>query len=195
VEIIWKDVPEYRAAYDRQNLARDSAFFLDHEIIAGIRVRPFSARHFTLLETAGSPFLCGGHPDAADVALFLWVVCFIFQPGNKRERDKFVRSCRKVRYSVAVPQIDEYISDAIYDAPGGNTVPFKPGPVSWLATFVDLIAREYHWPEEIILDMPLKRFFQYLRCIRRHYDPDCVFINPITDRAQRLHVQKTMEHS
>ena len=124
---------------------------------------------------------------AADVALYLWICSTEYseQPGFLRDwrRDRMARRSRKVNWSESVKAIQDHLRDAFMDAPGatGND---SPSYASWVATIVHILASEYGWTEEYILNKPLSALFQYLRCIQKSKDSDATFMNGISDKVR-----------
>lgn len=173
----WLSVPGYREAREREDSIRDAAFILEREEIEGVSVLPMNARHFLLLAGTGSPFVCGGSPSEVAAARFLWIVSPQFEIGESKARDKFLKRVRKLPFVATCASIHRYVDETFMDAPGGKASEKIPD-TSFVAELVDLLAREYHWTERDILNLPLKRIFQYLRRIQKHHDTDATFVNP-----------------
>jgi len=170
-------IPGYAEAVEREQSDRDAAFVLDRDQIEGIEVVPMTARHFLILDGCASPFLCGGLPSPADVGVFLWVMSPGFKIGDTAARDPFLATIRGVAYAQAALSIREFVEDALADAPAAEGGGHRRQVVSWVAHYVDLLAREYHWSEAEILGLPLKRMFQYVRKIQGRSDDRAIFIN------------------
>lgn len=172
-------IPGYRDAVERENAVRDASFVQDgNEVLCGLSVRAMTARHVALLDMAGSPFVCGGAPAPGRVAQFLWVVSKEFMAGDTAVRDAFVARCKSLPFLDSTRQIEQYVEDAFQDAPPGKRAGERIPLVSWVADLVDILASEYGWAEPEILNLPLKRAFQYVRCIQRRHNPKATFFNP-----------------
>lgn len=188
----WLSIPEYAEAREREETARDAAFVLEHDDICGVPVKPLSLRHFTLLVAIGSPFVCAGELTATEAARFIWIVSAVrCRNDTAQARDRFLKSIRGLNFVHACQGISRYLDEAFQDSPGGGSSN-RPLSTSFAAVLVDMIAREYGWRESDILDMPLRRLFQYLRCIRHHHDPDAVFVNP-SDAVRRRWVKENVK--
>lgn len=186
---LYEIIPGYRDAVEREQSGRDSAFVVETETLCGVEVLPFTARHYLLLDGCDSAFITGGLPTHADVARALWVVSNGFRPGDTRARDKFLRSIRKLSYGPAAVAIREYIDAALADSPA-ESGEGSPGYVSWVTHYVDLLACEYHWSEREILNLPLRRLFQYVRRIQKRHNPHAIFIDQSDNvRAEWLRKQ------
>jgi len=170
-------IPGYAEAVEREQSNRDASFVIDRDEIAGIEVVPMAARHFLILDGCGSPFLGGGLPTETDIGIFLWVMQPNFRPGDIVARDAFAQTIRTIDYATFVLAIREFIDDALADSPAADGGRCGRQVVSWVAHYVDLIAREYHWSEAEILSLPLKRLFQYVRKIQGRLDDKAIFIN------------------
>lgn len=183
MNINWHEVPGFTAALEQETTARESSFFLEREWIAGVEVLPLNSRHLATLSQVGCPFAHGRQSvSSSDVARFLWVISprFSFCP---RERDRFVRNLKRLDAPYAVECISRYLDESFQDSPSSGGESVKAAPASWPATIVHVLAINYGWLERDIMEMPLKRAFQYLRLIRLHHDPDAVMINP-SDRVK-----------
>jgi len=170
----------YLAAAGRQDELRDGAF-LDLPLnLCGFPCAPLTARRFAVLMHSRSPFLCGGVPMPEHVAQFLWALHPAFGYTNTKERDAFIQSCGAIEYAAAVDELRAFIEDCFMDSPstsGNRSESYN----SWLASLVDTLAREYGWSEGEILELPMARFFQYIRLIVARNCPNVPQFNKLTD--------------
>lgn len=157
--------------------------------ILSVSVRQFTPRHFLYLDCAGSPFLNGGPIDASNIAQFLWVISEDFRAGDTVARDHFFSGILAVEIGDAIEQIKSYIDDAWMDRPGGGGKSSEAPITCYLADFVDVIASEYGWNRDTILDTPFAELFQYLRRIRARNNPRANFINR-SDKVRNAFVKK-----
>jgi hypothetical protein len=172
-------IPGYRKAVQLEFDERREAFLDLADDLAGVEVRPFTLRHALILESIGSPFLCGGVIAPADVAIFLWVISktYLIDVNGK---ERVIAQCRDLPFEVTCQAIHDYLDAALADSPAGGKA--QDSCVAWPAQFVDTFAREYGWSDETILQLPFKRANQYLRCIVQRYNPKAIFI----DRSDRV---------
>lgn len=181
-------VPGYREAVEHENTLRDAAFLEVPETICGIEVLPMTPRHFILLDAIGCPCVRGGTTSAEEIARFLWIISPEFRTVktwfDRRVRARFVRRCRKINVAEADKQIETYIEEAFQDSPGAQSGAAKVLDWSWIAALVHQSAAHYHWSESDILNLPLKRLFQYSRICKREENPRAIFFNP-RDKARR----------
>lgn len=119
------------------------------------------------------------HIRHSEVARFFWIQSVGFtgiQGGclNRwmaaRKLNAFVRRVRSVKYGEACEEIRNYLNAALVDAPAGSSNA-KTGPsvASWVSSDIHLIAKEYGWSADYILDLPLAQLFQ---CERRIISQD-----------------------
>lgn len=130
--------------------------------LCGMTCRPVSIRTFVLLKQCGSGFILGGTPTAAEVAIFLWFhstgYCL-----DALARQRFLKSIRWVMkpagYQRCLVEIEQSLAMQFMDSPasGGGLIRHAAAVMG----IVDLIAREYGWPDSQILDMPIARAFLY----------------------------------
>lgn len=188
-------IPGYSTINARAAEVRSIAFQDVPESIGPFTVLPLTLRHYRLLWMLGSPFLPPfREPTGEELVVFLWLLSPDFAPDNHRGRRRHARACRclldsdlpwfktdralikwnkKLKDAAAVraPLVKlarEYMDEAMIDRPpaGGQVGPeFYCDEVSIIAS----MAREYGWSETAILDMPLKRIFQYQKEIREEF--------------------------
>mgnify|MGYP006919680930 CR=1 FL=1 len=173
--IDWNSIPGFRDAVERESGRRDAAFLDINETVGGMSILPLTPERFLILDGISSPFVCGGTPAPEDVALLLWVCSEEFSPTDRKVRGRFIKSCRKVKFTQACKDAEKYIQDAFADAPGGGSG--GQSYLSWCASMVDIVASEYHWSERDIIKTPLKRLFQYIRAITMRNNPKAIFFN------------------
>ncbi len=100
---------------------------------------------------------------------------------------------RKINYIEAVKACQKYVTQAFQDSPGSDGVSNQRPFAGWCAFIVNHIAREYGWPELLILKMPLRRLFQYQRCIIHWHKSDATMHNP-SDKLVGQYLRKMNEY-
>lgn len=176
------EIPGYRAAIESETREREKPFAFWPELICGVEVKPLSASLLARLALIESPLVIGGIPSPVDVGLFMWCVSFQHERALRvrsvlefvsgrlaswalnRIRLQFIRSIAKKPYRELAKACADYVAAAFDDAPGfsrGETISYYAAT----AGAVDSIARTYHWSEREILELPLKRLWQYRRRI------------------------------
>ena len=194
-------IPGLREAIERETEAREIDFLGAPELLCGIEVMPLSIRRLLRLQAVGSPFLykVDGTPppeQVGDVALFfwalspnyeralrvrLWAECVSFEIGKfafNFIRQRFVRRLRPLKLGPAARACRDYVSRAFEDAPGGSEGRVSASYYGWPASYVGLLASEYGWTEDTILDLPLRRLFQHVRRLIQKHDPGAILFNP-----------------
>ncbi len=185
--------PSYLSALRFDSGQRDLAFIDGPEVVCGLSMRQITSLDLLVHFQLACPFLSDGFlsgkrkatdslPDSIDedwpeknilipasaIATFLWVQSESFVPQDgfiaRMIWKSFMRKCRKLRYSEAVESIRAFMDDALCDRPGGSKSDGSPVS-SWIAGAVHMVASKYHWTEEEILVLPVRRLFQYERCI------------------------------
>lgn len=178
MRISYNEVPGFQAAVKRENDVRDAAFLDLTANICGIEIRQMTARDLLILDGIDNPILSGGLPSPAQLAHFLWLLSPEYRERSPFRRYLFARRVRKLPYIDAVKECIRYVDLTFQDSPGGSATMTRPF-AGWCAHLIDGIAQGgYGWSEYSILNMPLKRTFQYLKCIRRRLDPDYRPHNP-----------------
>lgn len=182
------EIPGYAEAVNSEQVARELAFLPAPLPICGVPIRHMNARHFILLRGCRNRFLTGGRPQPGDLVGFLWFLSpeYRIEPGY---REAFaVERVNMLNEMDLARAIYDYLRAVWQDAPagGGETGKQYTAPVAWL---VDVLAHEYGWAEEAVLEMPLSRAFQYLRVIEMRSNPRKPQFNA-SDRLVSEHLLK-----
>lgn len=183
----WSDIPGLLEAINRENDNRDAAFLDLTTNICGVEIRQMTPRDLLILDGIGNPLVEGKLPSPAQLADFLWKLSPRFSTRAPLRRFLFGRSIRRISYIEAVRACGRYIDATFQDSPassGASSTPYA----GWCAHLVHTIAINYNWDDDKVLNTPLKRIFQYLKCIRRHHDPTCPMHNP-SDKAKGEYVR------
>lgn len=189
------EIPGYELACKRadriEDYWRDFAFLgIDETLrIAGgykIEVRPLTLRMFIQLCAVRSPFLVGGRVNPAHVAQILWRISIDYS-SNQDTRKIFVLAISKLPFVASIRSIDRYLDRHLRDKPPSPVVTSSATRMdtSYAAMVIHLLASEYGWSADAILDLPMSCIFQYIRRIDRANDPEMGHWNPIRDRLTR----------
>lgn len=190
-------IPGLREAIERETQKREFDFLGAPELLCGIEVMPLSIRRLLRLQAVGSPFLytAATDVDPSDVAMFFWSL----SPNYERAmmirqscelvsmslgsfafdhiRQRFVRRLRKLKLDESSAACRQFVADAFEDAPGSSGVD-GPTYYGWPAGYVGLLATEYGWTEDEILDLPLRRLWQHVRRLTLRHDGSATLFNP-----------------
>lgn len=186
------DIPGYKAARQSETLIRDLAFLGSRETIYGLTVQPLTLRMYGELRLAGSAFLPPFQtPDLRDFADFIWRVSTGFNRKGGKPLKAVLKWCRQfesprkpliktrqsikryekrcdlafIEFAKAVHSAREYVNEAMQDSPKGSGAGGEPDPFSDICALCARLGRQFHHfkSEAEILDLPLKKLFQYLR--------------------------------
>lgn len=139
--------------------------------ICGIEVRPFSPRMFLELDGVENDLMRDVKaPRVEHLAMFLWRVSQDFDRLNVRRRAQFLRRFRRIPYGPAVVGVREYLRKNYAPMPQITQTNQETVAV-WPSVVVHLFASEYGWTEDVILDTPFRRLWQYLNRIFEKRDP------------------------
>lgn len=179
-----QEIPGYAEAVEAERFNRDAIFLgLTEDIGKGkdkFAVLPLSLRHVLQLRLLRSPLLTIGLPASShDIFRFLWTV---WPDKSPKGRKQLLRRCRRfgiprwgwlgrakvlLRVQKITAAIRQYLTEAFADWPPGGK-----GTESYYsnaAAYVSIFAREYGWSEAEVLDMPLKKLFQYYAEVREFH--------------------------
>ena len=177
------EIPGYAEAVEKEQTTRDLAFLATPLPLCGIKVRQFTPRHWIMLLRSGNAFICGGRITANDILMFVWYVSEEYCLDLEK-RDAFLTAfMEKAAETKPVDEINSYLDDAFYDMDrSGGELGLKKIYTATIAGIVDVLAREYGWDDEAILEKPMARLFQYLRRIHHRNNPNKMLFN----RSEKL---------
>ncbi len=206
------EIPDYARAVVEERTIRDAAFLGITESIGAFEVVPMTLRQHAILRVMRHPLLGKEMPSPVDLANFLWLLSPGFTPQNTWAKRRFMRLCRRTffpprylplintawararhhrkhdaRMAVAaeiVTKARAYVAETMQDKPPSvQTVGFEPEYFSDAAHFCASFGREYGWSQEEVLEMPLKRVFQYCNELKLHHGSKIPLCNP-SDRVR-----------
>lgn len=182
------EVPGLREAIARESRIRDSAFLRGNEVVCGVVVRPLCLETLIWLEQAQNGFFvryvfdddrerlahaiqtlyfsrpCFAVPDSPVVGFWR-----SFMDGLSEQL--FIRRLVRGKDKDAiVSEVAEWISDAFMDAPSGGSdnAVRSPSYASYPVYIFDRFAEAgFSFGYDEIMEMPLKRLWQYLRIANR----------------------------
>lgn len=201
------DFPRQRVAdaIAHERLVRDASFLCVNENIAGFEVRQLTVRHLVILQLSNSPFLSARTPSPSELVQFLWLLNPSYHPNNGAGKRRFFRRCsglvprpapffnfglRKSMWHRANAQTLELAAQVIDAARAYVVESFQDRPprrqsagaradyYSDACWYCAELASEFSWSENSIIEMPIKRVFQYVNWIRQHSDPKAILCNP-----------------
>jgi hypothetical protein len=188
---------KWKQAVYKESSIREAAFLPITLEISKIEVKQFAPIHYMYLDFFGSPFLNGKEPTGNDLITFLWVVSPDFKPLDADARATFEKKCIESieDFYDACKEVYEYLHDSSIDMPqeskphSGPLQPPKAPYVALIANYIDVIAHQYGWRDEDIIQMPFARIYQYLRAIEaRSYamnGKESYFVNNLSDAAKK----------
>jgi len=186
-----------------EDTLRERAFLPVPESINGVTVKELTLRHLNILFQIRSPFLVGGQPQIEDVGTFLWVVSpqystqpeIILLPFWRRfwlkVRRRLPPTVREVfmaelvlhpRWHLFSRAIGRYLDRAFMDRPPSVEGSGKKIAASYAAGALHKILSAYGGDDELWLDKPIRRLFQYGKWIDAENDPKMPQFNPLQDR-------------
>lgn len=171
-------VAAYKAAVEREQTGRECAFLRLPQRVGSFELRPMTALDYTTLHGIGSPYVSGGHATPADTWQFLWYQSVGYKP--KAWLRRWLSEQRVIHhrnYYGLVVAVRAFVAESLDEMPRGSQSS-GPSYYSWLASVVDLVASEYGWNMESIVNLPLRELGQYVKAIKRRHKKDCILFNP-----------------
>lgn len=171
------EMPEFQQAFRDEWLARTLSFHPLKENVCGFVLVPMTLAHYSMLRIAGSALLTKDETPTEDcVEQFLW--CLSRGSSLRPITRWFKFRCRKFRgeknlinLAMVVRGLREYMRVTMIDRPASTVSDGIQEPDYYCdeAAIVSALAREYGWSESLIVNLPLRRVFQYLKEIRHHH--------------------------
>lgn len=190
------EIPGLREALIREQELRDLPFLDLPEDIAGIPVRVFTLRDLIALDLMKNAHVVRYRFESeieriTQAQQFLWFMSAGYRVPRGwldylwmcARRERFSRRVMRMNSKAVFDGIDHYLAEAFYDNPYGGEGGGAALKASYAVYLIDqLCAAGYSWSEREILDMPIKRLWQYLRISMKRLDPKA----PITNRSDKL---------
>lgn len=124
-------------------------------------------RHYFLLQGIESPFFTNKDFNPEDIAVFLWVLSPEFVPCENAKKE-FFKKAIKVKIIDAVKGINDYLDMTFADSDTEDGV--KPSKfANFIAYQIDILAHEYGWDIEYIMELSLRQVFQLNTAIGERY--------------------------
>lgn len=182
------------------------------ENIGPFEVVPLTLRQWILLRMMHHPLLTGEIPGPIDLFNFFWLLSPFFNPEGGSFKRRLLRRCRRAffpptymvlwntkrararfalkrefRLQTAAKIIDaarEFIIESLQDRPPAqNTAGFEAEYFSDPCYYCALFGREFGWTEQVTMNLPLKRIFQYLNEMKSWHGSKVPLCNP-SDRIK-----------
>src|ERR1044071_5618505 len=203
------DIPGYREAVAKERLAREASFMPITETVGGFELVPMTLRQYLVLSVMQSPVLTGDTPSLDDLDSFLWLLHPRYKPTggfhrwrmrrklrrcalpakplwtSKRIRARHERWVTVARYRLGklLEAVRSYVSESLQDwQPSG--VPDGCVSVEHYGEGVAVcsaFARQYGWPPEVTLNLPMKQVLQYVKEIKAFNGSKVPLCNPSDD--------------
>lgn len=197
----YSDIPgfqeEAKLAFERQQSIRERSVYGVPEKLAGFEVKFITLKTYSLLRWSENAFVGSGIPSLEDGISFIWLhsVDWVESKGFNKivsylRRRKIARKLK----SKHLIEINDWISEQFQDLSDGGESKGEAEPplTSEILHLVALLAREFHWTEEQIINMPIARLWQYRRLIKMYHDPEYKPLQ-LTDRVVDKYVLKWKE--
>jgi hypothetical protein len=180
-----------RVADTERNLRLEALLGVEIEI-AGIRLRQITGYDILEFEYAENKLLMGGKPDESDFCHFLWTLRHKSEKKNQKKIFKIVfQQMESVSF---LEKVYSLIDSAFHDLPaGGKKVEksYEANPKVWMMGIIDIIAHEYGWTYDEIMNTPFERTLQLYQYILKRLIGDKYNIrNPLTQKASMAELAK-----
>lgn len=192
------EIPGYEDALREERRLREEIFLDVPAVIGGVVVNHITPSLLARLAQMRTPFICGGEYNEAETLRFMFAVWSEFVPQSHPEfNDKILMLTALLRqrfpdnFLALEDEIDQFISVTFMDGPRGGpeSVPYVTG-IAW---HVYQMAKEpYGWDEQRTLDTPLRKIYQYLRCLK--LERGDIMFNELSDTVKANWLQELREN-
>lgn len=167
-------IPGLREAETRYRDENAEAFAgIEPKICGRVEIAPLTARMFLDLQGADCALVCNvGRPvNDEDVRVMLWRCSPLYRKGDDEVRRFFQASLLELPFEEAVEGLLEYVRRSLAGQPlWKGSIRATPGVGNWAARLVHIFAKQYGWTEDYVLDLPLRRLWQYANRIMEDAD-------------------------
>lgn len=154
---------------------------IEHEF-DGLKLPPLRVRHLAAMEALGISHVVDAEPDAYELPRIWLIWTDNIGPGIGPWRRWYALKHVRKRPLAAMTLVSEALKEEFRDAPVGGSKRDRKTPITSLAgTIIDMLASEYGWTLEQIMDLPVRAAWVLIRAIIKRKDPDTLLGNP-TDR-------------
>lgn len=168
-------IPGLREAVELYRAEAFEAFAgVEPKICQAVEIRPLTSRMFMDLEGGECAFVARvDRPvDETDIGVFLWRCSPFYERGNEDLRRYFQANLVFLPFVDARTEIYDFLRRSLAGMPlWKGKVRATPGVGQWQSRLVHMFAKEYGWTEDYILDLPLRRLWQYANRIVEDSDP------------------------
>lgn len=191
---------EYFAALRLESEIREIAFLPVDLKLLDVPVKQLTPLHVSYLDWMENAYITKGkNPEIKDTLQFLWVVSTEFKLGDDEARSKFYNSHTNVNHEEMSNEIREYIGSSYLDdepiinrSASTKKKSSDESYYAWIASYVHLLATEYGWTDDYIMNLPIARILQYQRCIiESKMGDDAIMRNKLSTKyiaeVRRLH--------
>lgn len=176
---IYDIIPGLKEAQEEYKTTQIEAFAgIEPRICGMIEVLPFTPQMFVELDMCGNRFFVSDEgPDENDAAALLWRVSPLYARNAEEFRHGFTTGLTLVFLEVdafdIIAGIQSYIARAWAGMPlfSSKSGGYGSDVSTWSSHIVHIIAKEYGWTEEYILNLPFRRLWQYANRIMEDINP------------------------
>ncbi len=157
-------IPGLREAVEQEQFSRDESLLQLPEAVCGVAFRPLTLSDVVRLRAVGSPFIVGGWKyDTEQTLRFFTMQC---TPRNSWLMRLMRRQLlRRVELDEASEAAQDFVSESYAEAPSSDSGPAGISYYSPVISAVDLLAKEYGWKIDEVMNLPLKILFQIYKAI------------------------------
>ena len=200
----WRE--DFEAAAKTLREVRTVSLFDHADEILGVRVRPLTLKTWTILDLTGNSLVTGMHPKTEDCLRALWVLRADWL--GVKDTSSLARAIRAWRSASVLRRanydedkikklVADHVDSGFLDMPGRfSTGPMEPSnPVHYPRLSLEVhLASEVmaQFPAlsfEMLREMPLAQFWQWLHRARKVEDPE-YRNDQLTDQVNRVYCRR-----
>ena len=198
-------IPGWLDAIHAEADKHDSAFAWPHDDICGVPIRHFTLMDFARLSQMGNAFCAEQFPSWEDFTVRPSVrldaynlLCYMHV---KSSCNVWRNTWRRWRYSKIddtdlYVEIARYFSDTYIDSLGAAEDKTRTPVNFWssMVDYIDLLAKDYGWTADYMLNMPYRQLIQFVRKTVKRTNPKYP-VSSVADRVIARHMMAEMEKS
>ena len=161
---LWAEYqPKLDAAKEQDRKDSQEVFLNAPEKVGSIWLCPLSIKKYLMLDAISHPFISGGEIKEEDIYTFCWVLSVDFTERNPQAYKNFKKSLRMDNAEAFLIDVRIFFESELNfsDSDSKSNSPNS----DWVGLIIDLLASEYSWSEDQILNLPVKRALTYTKHI------------------------------
>jgi len=158
---LWAEYqPKLESAKEQDRKDSQEVFLDAPEKVGSIWLCPLSIKKYLMLDAISHPFLNKGELTEEDIYTFCWVLSVDFTEKNPQAYKNFKESLRMDNAEAFLIDVRLFFENQLNFSDSDSKSTSQNS--DWVGIIIDLLASEYNWSEDQILNLPIKKILKGL---------------------------------